>query len=501
MTGGELWRREATELAALLRHGDVSAREVVTAFLERIDAVDGRVNAIPTLAPERALEEADAADRRRARGDDVGPLHGLPIAVKDLVDTAGIRTTYGSPIYRDHVPAEDALLVQRLRRAGAIVVGKTNTPEFGAGSQTFNPVFGATRNPYDTSRTAGGSTGGGAAAVAAGMLPFADGSDMGGSLRNPASFCNVVGLRPTPGRVPESPADDAWDPLSVSGPIARTVADVALLLGALAGPDPRAPLSLAALPVLTTPPSRAPVPPRPAGRPAALERSRPPVQPSGLDLSRSPERVRVAWSRDLGGLPIAPEVTAVLEGGRRALDGLGWQVEEAEPDLRGADEVFEVLRALSFVRGLHDEYLRHRDLLKDTVVWNIEQGLRLTPLRIAAAQAGQAAIYARAVDFFARFDVLAAPTTQVAPFPLEKEWVDEIAGHRLSTYTDWMRSCSRITVTAHPAVSVPCGFTADGSPVGLQLVGRYGDEAGLLAIAEMVVAATGAAARRPEVTA
>ncbi|MBN2204558.1 MAG: amidase, partial [Thermoleophilia bacterium] len=212
-------------------------------------------------------------------------------------------------------------------------------------------------------------------------------------------------------------------------------------------------------------------------------------------------RVRVAWSRDLGGLPVAPEVTAVLEEGRRALDGLGWQVEEAEPDLRAADEVFDVLRALSFVRALHHEYVAHRELLKDTVVQNIEAGLRLTPLRIAAAQAGQAAVFARTVDFFTHFDVLAAPTTQVAPFPVEKEWVDEIAGRRLSTYTDWMRSCSRITVTAHPAVSVPCGFTADGLPVGLQLVGRYGDEAGLLAVADLVVAATGASARRPVVKA
>jgi len=468
----ELWRLPATELAALLRRGEVSSREVVTAFLARIEAVDGRIdggdariNALPTLVPERALAEADEADRRHAAGEEPGPLHGLPIAVKDLVDTAGIRTTYGSPIYRDHVPAEDAPLVRRLRAAGAIVIGKTNTPEFGAGSQTFNPVFGATRNPYDTSRTAGGSSGGAAAAVAAGMIPFADGSDMGGSLRNPASFCNVVGLRPTPGRVPDLPNDDAWDPLSVSGPIARTVADVALLLEAMSGPDPRAPLSLAGLP---------------------------PLEPRD-----PPARVRVAWSRDLGGLPVASEVSTVLEGGRRAIEGLGWQVEEAEPDLSGADEVFEALRALSFVRGLHHEYVHHRDLLKDTVAQNIEAGLRLTPLRIAAAQAAQAVVFERAAGFFSRFDVLAAPTSQVAPFPVEVEWVDEIDGHRLSTYTDWMRSCSRVTVTAHPAVSVPCGFTGDGLPVGLQLVGRYGDEAGLLAVAHAVVAATGAATRRP----
>jgi amidase len=448
----------------MLAGGAVSAHEVVRAFLDRISRIDRRLNAIPTLVAERALTEADAADRWRASGNRIGPLHGLPIAVKDLVDTAGIRTTYGSPIYRNHVPAEDALLVKRLRRAGAIILGKTNTPEFGAGSQTFNPVFGPTRNPYDTTRTPGGSSGGAAAAVAACMLPFADGSDMGGSLRNPASFCNVVGLRPTPGRIPEASTTDCWDPLSVSGPMARTVADLELLLAAISGPDSGSPLSLAH---------------------QALQR-----RPLG-------RRPRMAWSWNLGGLPVAPEVTAALREARRAIDGLGWEIEEAEPDLREADEVFDVLRALSFVGNYHADYVQHRELLKETVAANIEAGLRLTPLQIARAQGKRTTIFARTVAFFSHFDVLAAPATQVVPFPVEIEWVNEIDGHHLATYTDWMRSCSRVTVTAHPAVSVPSAFTDSGLPVGLQLVGRYGDETGLLTLAEQVMKATGAAARRP----
>jgi len=472
---GELWQLGATTLAGMLRDGVVSARDVLLSFLDRIAQVDARLNAIPTLVPERALAEADEADRRRARGGRLGPLHGLPIAVKDLVDTAGIRTTYGSPIYRDHVPDRDAPLVARLRRAGAIVVGKTNTPEFGAGSQTFNPIFGPTRNPYDTSRTPGGSSGGAAAAVAAGMLPFADGSDLGGSLRNPASFCNVIGLRPTPGRVAEWDASDAWDPLTVSGPIARSVADLELLLAAMSSPDPGSPQSLAR--------------PRAEGRRSPRRRS-----PQRRSSARP---LRLAWSWDLGGLPVAAEVTAVLATARTAIEGLGWEIEEAEPDLSRADEVFDVLRALGFVRDYGGEYERHRELLKETVAGNIEAGLRLSGARVAAAQTTRSAIFRSTVSFFSRFDVLAAPATQVVPFPVEVEWVDEIDGRRLSSYTEWMRSCSRISVTAHPAVSVPCGFTDGGLPVGLQLVGRYGDEAGLLAVADAVVEATGAARRRP----
>jgi amidase len=458
-----LWERSAVELQSLIARREASSVEVVTAFLERIDAVNPSVNAIVTLVPERALAEAAAADRA---GPPRGALHGLPVAIKDLVDTAGIRTTYGSPLYADHVPDADAWLVRRLRDAGAIVVGKTNTPEFGAGSQTFNPVFGVTRNPYDLSRTAGGSSGGAAAAVAAGMLPFADGSDLGGSLRNPASFCNVVGLRPTPGRVPDPEGDDLWEPLSVLGPIARTVADAALLLAALAEPPGPAPLS-----------------------PGALARP---------DLDADLRGMRIAWSRDLGGLPVDPAVTAALEQMRPVLARLGCEVVEAEPELAAADEVFHVLRALGFVRRYGEEVRAHRDAVKETIVWNVEQGLALDPERIAHAQSMRTGLFRHMADFLGRYDALALPASLVPPFPVEEEWVGEIAGVRLETYLDWMRACTRISVTAHPAISIPFAFTADGLPVGLQLVGRYGGERGLLELAAGIEAAAGASRRRPE---
>ena len=425
----------------------MSAVEVVTDFLERIDAVNPRVNAIVTLVPERALAEAAAADNARTLQ---GPLHGMPIAIKDLVDTAGIRTTYGSPLYADHVPDADAWLVRRLRDAGAIVIGKTNTPEFGAGSQTFNPVFGATRNPYDLSRTVGGSSGGAAAAVATGMLPFADGSDTGGSVRNPASFCNVVGLRPTAARVPDPERSDLWEPLSVVGPLARTVADAALLLGALAEPL-SVPLGLGAW-----------------ARPGLI-----------ADLRGK----RIAWSRDLGGLPVDPAVTAALEQTRPVFAELGCEVVETEPDLAGADEVFHVQRGLAFVRGLREVVSAHREAVKETVVWNVEQGLALDPERIARAQSMRSELFRRTAAFLERYDALALPASLVPPFPVEQEWVNEIAGVPLETYLDWMRACTRISVTAHPAISVPFAFTADGLPVGLQLVGRYGDERGLFELA------------------
>jgi amidase len=457
-----LWELDAVDLQRLLQAGEVSAVEVVRAHLERIDSVNPALNAIVTLVPERALAEAGQADRARERG----LLHGLPIAIKDLADTAGIRTTYGSPIYRDHVPAADAPLVRRLREAGAIVVGKTNTPEFGAGSQTFNAVFGATRNPYDLSRTPGGSSGGAAVAVATGMLPFADGSDLGGSLRNPASFCNVVGLRPTPGRVPDPGRDDLWEPLGVLGPIARTVRDAALLLEALVRPEQGTPLTLGPW----TPP----------------------------DLDAELPRPRMAWSRDLRGLPVDPAVSAALDGVRSALER-ACDIEDAEPALEDADEVFHVLRAVGFAGKLAAEVRAHPGLVKESIVWNVEEGLALGGERIARAQFARTEIFRRTAAFLRDYDVLALPASLVPPFPVDVEWVQEIAGVRLESYLDWMRACTRISVTAHPAISVPCGFTPDGLPVGLQLVGRYADEAGLLRVAAVVEAAAGASARRPTI--
>jgi amidase len=442
----------AVELAAGIRARRFSSLEVVRAHLDRIERLNPAVNAIVSLQPEAALEAAAQADR----SEPSGPLHGLPIAIKDLEDTAGIRTTYGSPVYRDHVPERDSPLVERIKRAGAIVIGKTNTPEFGAGSQTFNPIFGTTRNPYDLTGTPGGSSGGAAAAVTSGMLPLADGSDLASSVRNPASFCNVVGLRPSPGRVPDG---DGWDGLSVLGPIARSVPDAALLLRAMCGAD--APASLAE-----------------------------PLRPGASG-------VRVAWSRDLGDLPVDPEVTAALEPARAALAELGCVVEDAEPDLTPADEAFDVLRAVRFAAAYGELIEGHADQIKRTVVENTRLGLALTGERIARAERLRTEVFHRLRAFLERFEVLALPVAQVPPFPVEVEWVREIAGVPMETYIQWLRSCSRITVTAHPAVSVPAGFTSGGLPVGLQLVGRYRDELGLLRVAAAFEEATGFGGRRP----
>ncbi len=452
----------ARELAAHLRKKRVSAREVMTAHLTRIDQVNPAVNAIVTLLPESALDAADAADAARARRDDVGPLHGLPIAHKDLFVTAGIRTTFGSLAFNDHVPNETALIVERERRAGAITIGKTNTPEFGAGSQTFNQVFGATRNPYDPTKTCGGSSGGAAAALATGMLPIADGSDLGGSLRNPASFCNVVGLRPSPGRVPRWPSSAPWFTFSVHGPMARTVGDVALLLDAIAGPDARAPLSLGV----------------PATRFAEA-------------LDRDFNGVHVAWSPDLGGLPVEPAVASVLARQRPTLEALGCLTDEAQPDLRDADEIFTTWRAWFFELAFGSVLDQHRSLLKDTVIWNIEAGRALGGPQLADAERKRAALYHRVRQFMARYEFLLLPVSQVVPFDVEQPYVTRINDEPLPTYLDWMKSCYQISVTGLPAVSVPCGFTDDGLPVGLQIVGRPFDDLGVLQLAHAFEQATG----------
>ncbi len=460
-----MWGRTASELAAGLRAGAFSAREVMEAHLARIEAVNPRVNAIVTLVePEQALAAADAADARRARGEPLGVLHGLPWAVKDLEETAGLRTTYGSPLFADHVPEADSLMVARLKRAGALVIGKTNTPEFGAGSQTFNRVFGVTRNPYDLARTPGGSSGGAAAAVAAGMLPLADGSDLGASVRNPAAMCNLVGLRPTAGRVPDVGPGDLWNPLAVLGPIGRSVDDLALFLQAVAGPHPGDPLSLAD-----------------------------PPEAFAADLRTDPRGLRIAWSRDLGGLPVAPEVTAVLEAQRATFEALGCVVEDAEPDLADADEGFETLRALGYLAFTH-----LIDDVKPDIADNIRVGLELNGPRAARGLTLRTELFRCMAAFLERYDALAAPVTQVPAFPVEVEWPREVAGTPMRTYIEWFRSCSRITITAHPAMSVPAGFTPDGLPVGLQLVGRHRGELELLRLARAFTEATGLLDRTPD---
>jgi amidase len=458
----------AVELARRMRAKQLSAVELLAAHLAQIERVNPRLNAIITLVAEQALAQARTADAALARGDAVGPLHGLPIAHKDLFATKGIRTTSGSPIYANHVPDFSALIVERIQGAGAITIGKTNVPEFGAGSQTFNPVFGATLNPYDTSKTCGGSSGGAAVALACGMIPIADGSDMGGSLRNPAGYCNVVGLRPAAGRVPSWPTQLGWSSLAVDGPMARTVADVALLLSAIAGPDPRSPIAIA----------------EPGSRFA---------QP----LDRDFRGTRIAWSRDLGGLPVDPRVTAVIDAQRHTFEALGCMIEDREPDFADADEIFKVLRAWAFESSQGELLRTQRDQLKDTVIWNIEAGMLLNGPDIARAERQRTALYQRMREFMETYAFLICPVSQVPPFDVTQPYIREINGVPMETYIDWMRSCYYISVTGHPAISVPCGFTPEGLPVGVQIVGRHQDELGVLQLAYAFEQATELWKRRP----
>ncbi|MFN8485419.1 MAG: amidase [Anaerolineae bacterium] len=453
----------AAEMARHIRSGELSAREVMAAHLAQIERVNSQVNAIVTLLPERAMDAARAADEAQANAQPLGPLHGLPIAHKDLALTRGIRTTFGSPIFSDFVPEVNALIIDRIQAAGAITIGKTNTPEFGAGSQTFNPVFGATLNPYDVTKTCGGSSGGAAVSLACGMLPIADGSDMGGSLRNPANFCNVVGFRPSPGRVASWPRFDAWATLSVEGPMARTVEDAALLLSVMAGPDGRSPISLETLGGVFAAP-----------------------------LERDFAGVRVAWSRDLGGLPVDPRVTAAIDAQRSTFESLGCQVEDDAPGFGEADEVFKTMRALAFEMS-HGLLLdAHRDRMKDTVVWNIEAGRALTGADVARAERLRTTLYERVRVFLEGYEFLVAPVSQVPPFEVTEPYVREINGVPMATYIDWMQSCYFISILGLPAISVPCGFTPQGLPVGVQIVGRWHDDLGVLQLAHAFQQATGA---------
>ncbi len=466
----------AVELAARLATRQVSAREVMRAHLARIERVNPTVNAIVTLVAEQAMAEAAKADdaimRGRSGGSDaMGVLHGLPVAHKDLVETAGIRTTWGSPFYRDHVPTRDAPIVTRIRAAGAITVGKTNTPEFGAGSQTFNQVFGATRNPYDLSKTCGGSSGGAAVAVATRMLPIADGSDTGCSLRNPPAFCHVVGLRPSPGRVPTDAT--SWSPLAVSGPIARTVADVALFLSAIAGADPHNPLSIHEDPAQF----RAP-------------------------LDRDFTGVRVAWWRDLGGIPFEPEIRRVVDGTRRVFEDLGCIVEQAEPDFTGLDEAFPLLRYVANHARYAPLVRKRPEWVKDTITFEVEQAERATGADISRALARQALMFDQSRQFFDRYAYFILPVTQVEPFDVNTPYPTAIAGTAMTTYIDWMRSCWYVSMMTNPAISVPAGFTTSGLPVGLQIVGRHRDDFSVLQLAHafeqaMPLDATSPARPRP----
>jgi amidase len=466
--GPDICFLSAVEMAGLIRRKKLSAREAMAAHLKQIERVNPQVNAIVTLIAEQATENARKADEAQAHGASLGPLHGLPVVHKDLFDTAGVRTTYGSRILKDNVPKQDAIIVERIAKAGAISVGKSNTPEFGAGSQTFNEVFGATRNPYDLTKTCGGSSGGSAVSLTCGMVPIADGTDSGGSLRNPPAFCNAVGLRTAPGRVPAAAQGNAWSTLSVNGPMGRTVADVALLLSAIAGPDPRSPISIN----------------EPGSRFAG-------------NLERNFKGVRVAWFKDMGGIPFNPLILKAVIAQRKVFESLGCIVEEAEPDWTGAYEGYDVLRAWGFATSQGEYVRQHRDLVKDTVIWEVERGSKLSGDDIAHALTLRSRAWDRMRVFQEKYEYFIAPTTQVLPFDVTQPYPTEIEGVKMATYVEWQKSCILISALENPALSVPCGFTDQGLPVGLQIVGRHRDEWSVLQIAHAFEQATKIGRRRP----
>lgn len=466
--GSDLIFLSATDQAQGIREKRFTATELLRACIDQVERLNPSLNAIVTKTFEAAQAQAQEADMALGRGEILGPLHGLTVAHKDLFPTKGVRTTFGSKIYEHHVPDVDALPVERLKGAGAISIGKTNTPEFGAGSQTFNEVFGATCNPYDVTKTCGGSSGGAAVAVATGMVSLADGTDLGGSLRNPANFCNVLGLRPSPGRVPNWPDALPWFPFSVAGPIARTAQDIALAMQVMAGPDPRSPIAL------ETPGSH-------FARP----------------LNRCFKGVRVAFSPTLGQLPIERAVLNVLAESAEKLRKLGCEVVERDIDLRMADEVFEIWRAWRMELRVSTLPADQRHFLKDTVIWNAQQGEPLTGPQLSKVESKHSELFHRMRQFMEHFEFILAPVNQVVPFPVDLPYPTEIEGKRMEHYIDWQKSCYRISACGNPAISVPAGFTPAGLPVGIQLVGRHRDDFGVIQLAHAFETVSPETLRRP----
>jgi amidase len=459
------------ELARRVRARELSAREVMTAHLGRIARLNPRINAIVAkLDDDACLALADEADRRRAGGGDLGALHGLPVAFKDTEAAVGFPWTRGSPIFAHDMPKEDTVLVERLRKAGAIPIGKTNVPEFAMGSHTYNKVYGTTLNPYDLTKSAGGSSGGAAAALATGLLPLADGSDLGGSLRNPANFNNVVALRPTVGLVPAAPSLQPFGGFAVKGPMARSVADVAFLLSVMAGSDPRDPGGYPSDPTIFAQP-----------------------------LDRDVKGVRVAWCPDLGALPLDRRVRSVLQAQRKTFEDLGCIVEDACPDLSGVDETFLALRLWTSWSALGPLLEKHRDQMKPEAIWQIESGSRISAADVARAMAQHGEILERMRRFQDRYEFLACAVSQVPPFDATLDWPHEIEGVKMENYVAWMKSAYWITTTFRPAASVPAGFTAEGLPVGIQIVGRYRDDLGVLQMAHAFEQATGFGKKRPPI--
>lgn len=444
-----LINQSACAIVDRLKAGEVTPLDLLDALEERIAAVDPAVNALPTLCFERARERASALLKKPL--DQRGRLAGLPVPIKDLTEVEGVRTTWGSPIFADHIPERSDILVETIEKEGGIIYAKSATPEFGAGANTFNEVFGTTRNPWNTSRSAAGSSGGAAVSLATGMAWVAHGSDLGGSLRNPASFCGIVGLRPSPGRVAATPGNVVDNILSVEGPMARTVEDVALLLDAMTGEDARDPVSL------------------------------PRDGTSYLDAARTPARLRkVAFSADLGVTPVDPEVAEICRRAAYRFAELGVSVEEAHPDLSEAHACFQTLRAKGFAAAHAQKLKDHPGRLKPETVWNVEKGLQLTMSQIIEAEMQRAAMIARTVAFFNEYDLLMTPATIVSPYPVEQRYVAECAGVKFETYIDWLAIAFAISLTTAPALSLPCGFTSEGLPVGLQIVAMPRGEAKLL---------------------
>ena len=469
VTSTDICYMPAREIAALIHARTLSARDVMAAHLRQIERLNPTLNAIVARLPDdECLALADEADRRTAQGGALPPLHGLPIAFKDLEPAVGFPWTRGSPIFRNERPSFDSLLVERLRKAGGIPIGKTNVPEFGMGSHTYNKVYGTTLNPYDTSKSAGGSSGGAGAALATGMLPLADGSDLGGSLRNPANFNNIVALRPTVGLVPTGP--DVMPPpsFSVKGPMARSVSDAAWLLSVMAGPDPRDAACVPSDPSVF------------AGR-----------------LERSLAGTRVAWCPDLGGLPLDARVRAVLDSQRKTFEQLGCIVEEASPDLSDADSIFLTIRAWRNAAVLGPLLGEHRDALKAEAIGEIERGLTLTGADVARALVAHGQLMERVRRFQDTYEFTICAVNQVPPFDATLDWPTSIEGVPLGNYIAWMKSAYWISATCRPALSVPAGFTPEGLPVGIQIVGRHRDDLGVLQIGHAFEQATGVGRTRP----
>ena len=466
---GELWRATARQMLDWLKAGEISPREAIDAAAARIETTDGAVNAMVTRCIDRAQA---AADRLNGQGHPERPgpgyLYGMPISIKDLEEVAGVRCTYGSPIFADNVPEVSNIMVENLENNGAIVIGKSNTPEFGAGANTFNDVFGATRNPWDTRMNCGGSSGGAAVNLATGQSWLATGSDLGGSLRIPAAFCSVVGLRPSPGRCMHNSGAVSFSDLGVCGPMARNVADVALMLDAMVGRNARDPLSLE--------------PPAQSYRSAAEEPKLP---------------ARIGYSASLGIAPVEPRVAAICAQAAQWFAGQGVTVDEACPDLTGAQDVFQAHRADLFVTGRQPLLEQHREQLKPEVIWNIEKGIDMPLGALAAAKRRRVELYQNVLDFFETYDLLLSPTVMVAPFDVNIRYLTEVEGTKFDNYVDWLMHTYAITLTACPAISVPCGFTDDGLPVGLQIVAPPQREDRLLSFAAAFEAGHDFAARVP----